>query len=69
MNEHPRAQLLEHLLAHRILLLDGAMGTMIQSYKLDEADYRGSRFAAGAKFCGRCGNTSFDVITSPGASR
>jgi len=28
----------------------------------------GSRFAAGAKFCGRCGNTSFDVITSPGAS-
>ena len=45
MNEHPRAQLLEHLLAHRILLLDGAMGTMIQSYKLNEADYRGSRFA------------------------
>ena len=45
MNEHPRAQLLAHLLAHRILLLDGAMGTMIQSYKLNEADYRGSRFA------------------------
>jgi 5-methyltetrahydrofolate--homocysteine methyltransferase len=32
-------------LAHRILVLDGAMGTMIQRYKLDEADYRGQRFA------------------------
>ena len=28
----------------RILILDGAMGTMIQRYKLDEADYRGERF-------------------------
>ncbi len=45
MNEHPRAQLLEDLLARRILLLDGAMGTMIQSHKLNEADYRGARFA------------------------
>ncbi|MEQ1592835.1 MAG: methionine synthase [Thiobacillaceae bacterium] len=33
------------LLAQRILILDGAMGTMIQSYKLGEADYRGERFA------------------------
>jgi 5-methyltetrahydrofolate--homocysteine methyltransferase len=33
------------LLAQRILVLDGAMGTMIQSYKLTEADYRGTRFA------------------------
>ena len=32
--------LFEHLLAKRILFLDGAMGTMIQSYKLTEADYR-----------------------------
>ncbi len=32
-------------LADRILLLDGAMGTMIQRYKLDEAAYRGTRFA------------------------
>lgn len=30
---------------NRILLLDGAMGTMIQEYKLEEADYRGERFA------------------------
>ncbi len=29
----------------RILILDGAMGTMIQSYRLEEADYRGKRFA------------------------
>jgi len=34
------------LLEKRILLLDGAMGTMIQRYKLGEADYRGARFTA-----------------------
>ena len=32
-------------LSERILILDGAMGTMIQSYKLGEDDYRGERFA------------------------
>jgi 5-methyltetrahydrofolate--homocysteine methyltransferase len=32
------------LLAKRILVLDGAMGTMIQRYKLEEEDYRGERF-------------------------
>jgi 5-methyltetrahydrofolate--homocysteine methyltransferase len=36
---------LESLLARRILVLDGAMGTMIQSYHLGEQDYRGERFA------------------------
>ncbi len=36
---------LRALLERRILLLDGAMGTMIQDYKLDEAGYRGARFA------------------------
>ncbi len=35
---------LEELLQERILILDGAMGTMIQRYKLDEAGYRGERF-------------------------
>src|SRR5437879_2021569 len=35
---------LETLLRERIVLLDGAMGTMIQRYKLSEADYRGKRF-------------------------
>lgn len=33
------------LLKERILVIDGAMGTMIQRYKLTESDYRGSRFA------------------------
>jgi len=32
------------LLKERVLVLDGAMGTMIQRYKLTEADYRGERF-------------------------
>src|SRR4029453_430801 len=36
---------LEDLLARRILVLDGAMGTMIQTYSLGERDYRGDRFA------------------------
>jgi 5-methyltetrahydrofolate--homocysteine methyltransferase len=36
---------LRALLARRILVLDGAMGTMIQRYRLTEADYRGERFA------------------------
>ena len=36
---------LRELLARRILMLDGAMGTMIQRYKLSEADFRGDRFA------------------------
>jgi 5-methyltetrahydrofolate--homocysteine methyltransferase len=35
---------LEALLAERILLLDGAMGTMIQRFRLSEEDYRGERF-------------------------
>jgi 5-methyltetrahydrofolate--homocysteine methyltransferase len=37
--------LLRELLSQRILVLDGAMGTMIQQYKLTEEDYRGARFA------------------------
>ncbi|MDQ7911741.1 methionine synthase [Pseudomonas sp. 102515] len=43
----PTARLaaLRHALAQRILILDGGMGTMIQSYRLEEADYRGERFA------------------------
>ena len=36
---------LDTLTAKRILMLDGAMGTMIQRHKLDEAAYRGARFA------------------------
>ena len=44
MNAAERAEALQRLLSERILLLDGAMGTMIQSYGLSEADYRGQRF-------------------------
>ena len=35
---------LSELMTRRILILDGAMGTMIQSYSLQESDYRGERF-------------------------
>ena len=35
---------IDELLQQRILIIDGAMGTMIQRYKLSEADYRGERF-------------------------
>ncbi len=35
---------IQDLLRERILIIDGAMGTMIQRYKLGEADYRGERF-------------------------
>ncbi|HTI50221.1 MAG TPA: homocysteine S-methyltransferase family protein, partial [Planctomycetaceae bacterium] len=38
-------ELLHEALATRILILDGAMGTMIQQHKLDEGAYRGARFA------------------------
>ncbi|MDR0876495.1 MAG: methionine synthase [Treponema sp.] len=39
-------KLLNTIAAERILVLDGAMGTMVQSCKLTDADYRGERFAA-----------------------
>mgnify|MGYP000935902090 FL=1 len=42
---YTRAARLPELMQKRILVLDGAMGTMIQRYKLTEADYRGARFA------------------------
>lgn len=45
MNNPSRTTLLESLFAQRILILDGAMGTMIQTFKLTEADFRGQRFA------------------------
>ena len=43
---YTRAQNLPEILTQRIVILDGAMGTMIQQYKLTESDYRGARFAA-----------------------
>jgi 5-methyltetrahydrofolate--homocysteine methyltransferase len=41
---YTRGQALPALLARRIMILDGAMGTMIQRFKLTEADFRGQRF-------------------------
>jgi 5-methyltetrahydrofolate--homocysteine methyltransferase len=41
---YTRAQALPAILKTRIAILDGAMGTMIQRFKLTEADYRGERF-------------------------
>jgi 5-methyltetrahydrofolate--homocysteine methyltransferase len=40
-----KTSILKQILSQKILFLDGAMGTMIQSYKLEEKDYRGTRFA------------------------
>ena len=55
--------IIEKLLQQRILILDGAMGTMIQRYKLGEADYRGARFADWPRDLK--GNNDLLVITKP----
>ena len=45
---HPaRAAALQAALHQSILIIDGAMGTMIQRHELTETDYRGARFAEG----------------------
>ena len=44
MSESPTHALLEELFHRRTLVLDGAMGTMLQRYDLGDADYRGARF-------------------------
>src|SRR5918994_3243979 len=54
---------LEHLLAERILVLDGAMGTMIQRHKLTEEDFRGERFKSHPKELR--GNNDMLVLTRP----
>ena len=45
MSRQERIAVFRTQLDQRILILDGAMGTMIQRHKLEEADYRGERFA------------------------
>ena len=62
-----RLALLEPLLARRILLLDGAMGTMIQTYRLGEAEYRGERFATSDRELR--GNSDLLCLTQPGIIR
>lgn len=54
---------LEERLKHEILIIDGAMGTMVQQYKLTEADYRGTQFPNPKKDLK--GNNDLLCITRP----
>lgn len=54
---------LRELLKHKILILDGAMGTMIQRYNLSEEDYRGTRFTEASIL--QKGNNDILSITRP----
>ncbi|WP_343635692.1 homocysteine S-methyltransferase family protein [Roseateles sp.] len=60
---YTRGAALPGILAQRIAVLDGAMGTMIQRYKLTEADFRGTRFADHPKDLK--GNNDLLVLTKP----
>ncbi len=62
MGREVRSQI-EAQLQQRILLIDGGMGTMIQSYKLEEQDYRGDRFAHWPSDLK--GNNDLLVLTQP----
>ncbi len=62
-----RAQALLQLLRERVVILDGAMGTMIQRYPLDEAGYRGERFRAWPRDVK--GNNDLLSLTQPGVIR
>jgi 5-methyltetrahydrofolate--homocysteine methyltransferase len=58
-----KKQQIEAILAKQILVLDGAMGTMIQRYKLEEEDFRGERFKHHP--CSLKGNNDLLSITRP----
>ena len=60
---YTRAKALPALLQQRILIIDGAMGTMIQRYRLEEAAFRGERFKDHAKDLK--GNNDLLVLTRP----
>ncbi|MDC8772465.1 homocysteine S-methyltransferase family protein [Roseateles albus] len=60
---YTRGATLPAILQQRIAILDGAMGTMIQRYKLTEADFRGERFADHPKDLK--GNNDLLVLTRP----
>src|SRR5690606_17466280 len=60
----PRVGALEAALSDRILVLDGAMGTMIQRHGLDESGYRGERFADAA--LDQRGNNDLLSLARPG---
>lgn len=54
---------IQEIVKERILVLDGAMGTMLQSYKLEEADFRGDRFQD--HVCDLKGNNDLLSLTRP----
>jgi 5-methyltetrahydrofolate--homocysteine methyltransferase len=58
-----RIEALKAAVARRILIIDGAMGTMIQRHKLTEAEYRGTRFAGHPKDV--AGNNDLLCLTQP----
>ena len=58
-----RTEELTALLRERILVLDGAMGTMVQTYDLEERDYRGERFRDW--HCELKNNNDLLVLTRP----
>ena len=60
---HHTAEELEQLFSQRIAVLDGAMGSMIQTYPLTEADFRGQRFGAHPKDLK--GNNDLLCLTRP----
>ena len=64
MNRNERIAALHAAAKQRILILDGAMGTMIQRHKLKEADYRGERFKDWPSDLK--GNNDLLVLTQPG---
>lgn len=63
MTREERVKALREAAKERILILDGAMGTMIQRYKLDEAGYRGTRFKDHPRDLK--GNNDLLVLTQP----
>jgi 5-methyltetrahydrofolate--homocysteine methyltransferase len=63
----PTAQTLRRLAAERILVLDGAMGTMIQGLELDEEGYRGARFDAWNREVR--GNNDLLILSQPDSIR
>ena len=62
--DHNRIASLHRLLGQRILTLDGAMGTMIQTHRLDARAYRGDLFHDHA--CDQTGNNDLLTLTQPG---
>jgi 5-methyltetrahydrofolate--homocysteine methyltransferase len=61
--QSPARSALDRALASRILVLDGAMGTMIQRHQLSEADFRGDRFTDHPKDLK--GNNDLLILTRP----